>query len=234
MLSLEEILLKISKYNENCNRDLITKAYNLAKLQHRGQIRASGEDYFSHPVAVAEILIDLKMDDESICTALLHDVVEDTDISILDIDDMFGSTISGMIDGVTKIGKFKFSSKKAKQAENFRKFILAVAKDIRTLIVKLADRLFGECLDDDRTILMSDTNIYINDKDEDGGSNASFYLAHEMAHALIDNMYSYNKYDYEHDTATYKFIDADADKVGGALYNLALMIYEQNEMKKFK
>lgn len=141
MLSLEEILLKISKYNENCNCDLITKAYNLAKLQHRGQIRASGEDYFSHPVAVAEILIDLKMDDESICTALLHDVVEDTDISILDIDDMFGSTISGMIDGVTKIGKFKFSSKKAKQAENFRKFILAVAKDIRTLIVKLADRL---------------------------------------------------------------------------------------------
>ena len=99
--------------------------------------------------------------------------------------------------------------------------------------VKLADRVFGECLDYNRTILMSDINIYINDKDEDGGSNASFYLAHEMAHALIDNMYSYNKYDYEHDTATYKFIDADDDKVGGALYHLALMIYEQNEMEKF-
>jgi len=111
---------------------------------------------------------------------------------------------------------------------------LAHKAGINIKYAELPERTFGECLDGNRTILMSATNIYINDKDEDGGNNASFYLAHEMAHALVDNMYSYNKYDYDHDIVCYKFIDADADKVGGALYNLALNIYEQKEIEKLK
>lgn len=94
---------------------------------------------------------------------------------------------------------------------------------------KLDSNLFGEQLSDSNIIRMSNKNIYRNDNDKDGTWNATFILAHEFAHKLIDGFYSFNEFEYEHDMATYKFIDADADKIGGALYSLALLIYEQNQ-----
>ena len=99
---------------------------------------------------------------------------------------------------------------------------------------KLPKNVFGKCFNDERKIIMSDTNVYCSNKDEDGKNNASFILAHEIAHAIINNLYFFNEYDYDHDIVTYKFIDADADKIGGALYNFALMIHERNEMAKFE
>lgn len=99
---------------------------------------------------------------------------------------------------------------------------------------KLAKNIHGQSFSEERKIIMSSTNIYINDSDNEGGNNASFILAHEIAHTLVDKMYHYNEYDYDNDIVTYKFIDADADKIGGALYNLALMIYERNEEAKFE
>ncbi len=99
---------------------------------------------------------------------------------------------------------------------------------------KLPKNVFGKCFNDVRKIIMSDTNVYCSDKDEDGKNNASFILAHEIAHVLVDELYHYNEFDYDNDIVTYKFIDADADKIGGALYNLALMIHERNEMAKFE
>jgi len=141
VLSVEELIDRVRAYNPDADFALIAKAYNFAKTQHEGQIRASGESYITHPVSVAEILVSFKMDTDSICTGLLHDVVEDTKISLHEIHMEFGPVIAELIDGVTKIGKIKFSSKNHKQAENFRKFVLAISKDIRVLIVKLADRL---------------------------------------------------------------------------------------------
>ena len=110
---------------------------------------------------------------------------------------------------------------------------LACKAGIKIEYKNLPQNMHGQCFSEERKIVMSDTNIYTNDNDDEGGNNASFILSHEIAHALIDKMYKYNEFDYDNDIVTYKFIDADADKIGGALYNLALMIYEQNEVSKF-
>lgn len=141
MIKLNEILERIKSYDPNVNTDLITKAFNLAKEKHALQIRASGEPYFVHPLAVAEILIDMKMDQSTVCTGLLHDVVEDTDVTLDIIKQEFGAVIAKLVDGVTKLNRISFKSVTEKQAENFRKFIIAIASDIRVLIIKLADRL---------------------------------------------------------------------------------------------
>lgn len=111
---------------------------------------------------------------------------------------------------------------------------LAYKAGIKIEYNKLPNNTNGLSFSEERKIVMSNTNIYIDNKDEVGGTNASFILAHEIAHALINKMYNYNEFDYDNDIVTYKFIDADADKIGGALYNLALMIHEQNEMLKFE
>ena len=109
---------------------------------------------------------------------------------------------------------------------------LAYKAGIKIEYNELPTNTYGQSFSKESKIVMSNTNIYIDNKDEDGGNNASFILAHEIAHTLINKMYDYNEYDYDNDIVTYKFIDADADKIAGALYNLALMIYEQNEMSK--
>ena len=111
---------------------------------------------------------------------------------------------------------------------------LAYKAGLKIEYKKLKERISGQYFRDEQKIVMSDTNIYCNENDEDGGYNASFYLAHEIGHALIDEKYTYNEFDYDHDLVTYKIVDADADKVGGALFNLALMIYERNEVAKFE
>ncbi len=120
---------------------LMEKAYSMASKAHAGQIRFSGEPYIMHPVAVARILFDLGMDHESLIAALLHDVVEDTDITLQDIEDTFGKDVANLVDGVTKLGKVPTATWEERQAENIRKMLIAMSQDIRVIIIKLADRL---------------------------------------------------------------------------------------------
>ena len=139
--TIESILDKIEKQKLIINVDKVLKAYEFSKKAHQGQKRRSGEDYIIHPLHVAEILIDLDMDQDSIITALLHDVVEDTSVSLKEIEKRFGATVAFLLDGVTKISRIKFRSTYEKQSENIRKMIVAMGKDVRVILVKLADRL---------------------------------------------------------------------------------------------
>ncbi len=141
MISVAELITKIKSYHPNLNEALIQKAYVLSKTSHGNQKRHSGDPYFLHPLAVAEILIDLKLDQETIITALLHDVVEDTDVTLEEIEKTFGENVAKLVDGVTKLGKIESISANERVAENFRKLTLAMSEDIRVLFVKLADRL---------------------------------------------------------------------------------------------
>ncbi len=138
---LQEILDKIKGYAPNADVTPVVKAYNLAKSAHEGVFRRSGEPYIIHPIAVANILADLELDMEVIAAGLLHDVVEDTPYTYEDIKEMFGKDIADLVDGVTKLGKIKYQTKEESQAENLRKMFLAMAKDIRVILIKLADRL---------------------------------------------------------------------------------------------
>ena len=141
MISAPELIAKIRAYHPSLDESLIQKAYILSKSAHGNQKRHSGDPYFSHPLAVAEILAELKLDQESIVTALLHDVVEDTEITLDEIEKDFGENIAKLVDGVTKLGKIDSISSNERVAENFRKLALAMSQDIRVLIVKLADRV---------------------------------------------------------------------------------------------
>ena len=138
---LQEILDKIKKYAPNADVTPVIKAYELAKSAHAGVFRKSGEPYIIHPIAVANILADLELDMEVIAAGLLHDVVEDTPYTYEDITELFGKDIADLVDGVTKLGKIKYQTKEESQAENLRKMFLAMAKDIRVILIKLADRL---------------------------------------------------------------------------------------------
>ena len=141
METKKEFLDKIKELNPKCDMALIEKAYDTAEKMHEGQLRRSGEPYIIHPMAAAEILAELGMDEDTIVAGLLHDVVEDTEYTIDDLEKDFGSNIALLVDGVTKLGSIKFESKEERQAENLRKMFLAMSKDIRVLIIKLADRL---------------------------------------------------------------------------------------------
>lgn len=141
MKKRSEFLETILEYNPNYDIDLIGRAYDVAEEMHRGQLRKSGEPYLIHPMAVAEILADLGMDEETIVAGLLHDVVEDTEYTKEKLVEDFGEDIALLVDGVTKLGSLKFESKEERQAENLRKMFLAMSKDIRVLIIKLSDRL---------------------------------------------------------------------------------------------
>lgn len=136
-----EIMDMVKSYYPDADLDLIRAAYVYSARVHQGQTRMSGEPYLTHPVAVAAILAQMKLDEASVATGLLHDTVEDTLTTLEDIDRYFGPEISALVDGVTKISKIAFQSKEERQAENFRKMILAMSRDIRVLLVKLADRL---------------------------------------------------------------------------------------------
>ena len=145
MVRLGEIIDKVSSYNPSANLDLIEKAYIFSAKVHKGQMRLSGEPYLSHPIEVAHILTNMQMDAVTVATGILHDTVEDTLTTIDRIKDLFGDEVAMLVDGVTKIGKITFDSKgtsgEEQQAENFRKMIIAMAQDIRVIMVKLADRL---------------------------------------------------------------------------------------------
>lgn len=141
MIAQRKLINKIKKYNPAADENMIKSAYALAKRLHSDQFRKSGEDFISHPVEVAEILVDLHMDTPAIVAALLHDVVEDTDASLEEISAAVGDEVCALIDGVTKLGQIEFKSREEEQAENLRKMLIAMAKDVRVIIIKLADRL---------------------------------------------------------------------------------------------
>ena len=141
MLSAENLADLVSSYNPKSNRSQIIAAYNYGQRMHDGQFRKSGEPYFSHPVAVAEILAKQKLDDATIITALLHDTIEDTPASKAEVAELFSPQVADLVDGVTKLTNVQLSSVETKEAENARKLFMAIAKDIRVILVKLADRL---------------------------------------------------------------------------------------------
>src|SRR5215470_11680107 len=136
-----ELIERVKQYNPNTNEELLNRAYVYAMKAHGEQKRASGDPYFSHPLEVAAILTDLKLDDATIAAALLHDTIEDTPATRAEIDQIFGRDIGLLVEGLTKLKRLDLVSKEAKQAENLRKLLLAIAEDVRVLLVKLADRL---------------------------------------------------------------------------------------------
>jgi len=136
-----ELIDRVKHYNPNANEELLNRAYVYAMRAHGEQKRASGDPYISHPLEVAAILTDLKLDDATIAAALLHDTIEDTDATRAEIDRIFGHEIGLLVEGLTKLKRLDLVSKEAKQAENLRKLLLAVADDVRVLLIKLADRL---------------------------------------------------------------------------------------------
>ena len=138
---LERILEKVAKYNPVLDRDLVTRAFNVAASQHEHQLRASGEPYINHPVGTALICADLKLDNATLAAALLHDVVEDTEVSLEEVRQQFGDEVALLVDGVTKLSQMQFRSVEEEQAENIRKMIIAMARDVRVILIKLADRL---------------------------------------------------------------------------------------------
>ncbi len=139
--TFEELEKLIVRSGKKYRLKKIREAFELAKSAHGDQMRKSGEPYIVHPIAVAYLLVEMGMDSESVITGLLHDVVEDTDISLNEIQAKFGSEIAGLIDGLTKIGQIPFSSREEEQAENIRKMLIAMAEDIRVVIIKFADRM---------------------------------------------------------------------------------------------
>ena len=141
MIDVEDLIALVHNYNPRTNADLIRKAYAYGKQMHDGQLRKSGEPYFSHPVAVAAILTEQHLDDATIVTALLHDTIEDTKSTYTEVARLFGEEVAELVDGVTKLTNLQLSSAESKQAENFRKLFMAMSRDLRVILVKLADRL---------------------------------------------------------------------------------------------
>jgi len=140
-LKLQEVIDKLRSYHPTADVDLVKKAYLYAAKHHEGQLRASGEEYIIHPLNVARTVCELKLDEIAIASALLHDTIEDTQASYSEISELFGKPVADIVQGVTKLTAMNFASREEKQAENFRKMLLAMSKDIRVLLVKIADRV---------------------------------------------------------------------------------------------
>ncbi|HEY6917748.1 MAG TPA: bifunctional (p)ppGpp synthetase/guanosine-3',5'-bis(diphosphate) 3'-pyrophosphohydrolase [Tabrizicola sp.] len=141
MIDVEDLIALVRNYNPRCNADLIRRAYAYGMKMHEGQTRKSGEPYFTHPVAVAAILTEQRLDDATIVTALLHDTIEDTRSTYSEVSELFGPEVAELVDGVTKLTNLQLSSAGSQQAENFRKLFMAMSRDLRVILVKLADRL---------------------------------------------------------------------------------------------
>ncbi|MGL4321254.1 MAG: HD domain-containing protein, partial [Paracoccaceae bacterium] len=141
MIDVEDLIALVRNYNPRTNTDLIRRAYAYGMKMHDGQFRHSGEPYFTHPIAVAAILTEQRLDDATIVTALLHDTIEDTKSTYAEVARQFGNEVAELVDGVTKLTNLQLSSTQSQQAENFRKLFMAMSKDLRVILVKLADRL---------------------------------------------------------------------------------------------
>ena len=141
MIRQYELVERVKAYDPSTDEDAVNRAYVFAMKAHGSQTRASGDPYFSHPLEVAGILTDMRLDHSTIITALLHDTVEDTGATVADIESLFGNEVGRLVDGVTKLNRIDLQSDSSKQAENFRKLVIAMSEDIRVLLIKLADRL---------------------------------------------------------------------------------------------
>jgi guanosine-3',5'-bis(diphosphate) 3'-pyrophosphohydrolase len=141
MHQLDQILSEVASYYPSADLTLVRRAYQFAAAAHDGQTRKSGDPYVTHPLAVAQIIAELKLDVASVCAGLLHDCVEDTTATVEQLSEQFGKEVAFLVDGVTKLGKLPYSTREEQQAENFRKMLLAMARDIRVILVKLCDRL---------------------------------------------------------------------------------------------
>src|SRR4249919_1389521 len=141
MIRFETLLEKVRSYSPEADLELLRRAYVFSALEHKGQVRHSGEPYLVHPLEVADFLADMKLDVVAVAAGLLHDVVEDTLTTIDRINELFGPEVAHVVEGVTKISAITFSSSEERQAENFRKMLLAMVDDIRVILVELADRL---------------------------------------------------------------------------------------------
>lgn len=141
MLSPQELLTRVSAYQPSADLELIKRAYTFAENAHQGQLRKSGDPYLIHPLTVAQIIAELRLDVGCICAGLLHDCVEDTSATVDDISKLFGPDVALLVEGVTKLGKVRWQTREEHQAENFRKMLLAMARDIRVILIKLCDRL---------------------------------------------------------------------------------------------
>lgn len=141
MIRIDDVIAKVQQNRGGADIDLIRRAYLFSALHHRGQTRASGEPYLVHPLEVADMLADMRLDDVSVATGLLHDVVEDTLVDLATIKSYFGDEIAVLVDGLTKIANISDLSKEKQQAENVRKMVLAMTTDVRVVLIKLADRL---------------------------------------------------------------------------------------------
>src|SRR5438105_2914984 len=138
---VDELLEEVAAYNPEVDRDLLTRAFRFAARAHEGQQRRSGEGFIHHPWGAAKICAELRLDDETIAAALLHDVVEDTEVGIDEVRAEFGELIAQLVEGVTKLTRIQFQSREQAEAENYRKMIVAMAQDVRVILIKLADRL---------------------------------------------------------------------------------------------
>ncbi|MCC5992377.1 MAG: bifunctional (p)ppGpp synthetase/guanosine-3',5'-bis(diphosphate) 3'-pyrophosphohydrolase [Rhodobacteraceae bacterium] len=141
MINLDDLVALVRNYNPKTDEDLLRRAWDYGEAMHEGQLRHSGEPYFTHPVAVAALLTEMQLDDATIVTALLHDTIEDTKSTYAEVSRLFGAEIAELVDGVTKLTNLQLSSSEAKQAENIRKLLIAMSRDLRVILVKLADRL---------------------------------------------------------------------------------------------
>ncbi|WP_336276294.1 RelA/SpoT family protein [Bartonella sp. CB178] len=197
-----ELVGRVRRYKSDVDEDLLNKAYDYAMRKHGHQKRASGDLYFSHPLEVAAILTDMRLDEATIAVALLHDTIEDTSATRMEIDQLFGSEIGKLVEGLTKLNKLDFVSKKAVQAENLRKLFIAISDDVRVLLVKLADRLhnmrtLAVMRDDKRRRIAEETmDIYaplagrmgMQDMREELEELAFFYLNPEGYNAITKRL----------------------------------------------
>src|SRR5262245_30196890 len=138
---IDELIESVAAYNKDVDRDLLTRAFRFAAAAHEGQQRRSGEDFINHPWGAAKICAELHLDEQTIAAALLHDVVEDTGTDIKDVRAEFGDEVATLVEGVTKLTRIQFQSREQAEAENYRKMIVAMAQDVRVILIKLADRL---------------------------------------------------------------------------------------------
>ncbi|HHV41953.1 MAG TPA: bifunctional (p)ppGpp synthetase/guanosine-3',5'-bis(diphosphate) 3'-pyrophosphohydrolase [Clostridiaceae bacterium] len=182
------------EYSGQSDFSLLRKAYDFAKLAHKDQKRATGEPYIVHPVAAAEILLDLEVDQDTLIAALLHDTVEDTEVSLSEIEESFGTDVANLVDGVTKLSKFSYSTQEEIQAENYRKMFLAMARDIRVVLIKLADRLHN-----------MRTMDYKNDSKQIDKSRESLDIYAPLAHRL-----GIHKIKWELEDLSLRYLDPDA------------------------
>src|SRR5437588_11666198 len=134
-------VVRIAEHLDPADRDLVAQAYDVAAQAHTGQRRLSGEDYVNHPLEVASILAELNLDAGTIIAAILHDTVEDTELTIEEVEARFGAEVARLVQGVTKLGRISFRTPQQHQAENIRRMLLAMADDVRVVLIKLADRL---------------------------------------------------------------------------------------------